>query len=542
MSPVEPPPPVDLTQDLREVVRLAATEGALQDLLRRGLDWLARIAPYDLATIFVLRDSKLVVRAARGRLADERVKSHTLSLSDFPSIREALETRRARAFTEVDHAHGEGDPFDGVLGFPPGHSCMVVPLCAGDQCYGVLTLDRQVCETYPEPVVNLVEVYGQILAIAIQNAGEKITLERLHQQDHAHARLLEEELRGGEGAVLETSRSAIVRELARRARQVAQTHTPVLVLGETGTGKERLARAVHQWSPRADHPFVTINCAAIPAGLLESELFGHVKGAFTGANRDRPGRFQMANGGTLVLDEIGELPHELQAKLLRVLQEGSFEPVGSDRSVKVDVRIIAATHVDLERAIRERRFREDLYYRLNVFPLRLPPLRERLEDLPLLCEVLLKEQSRRTGRAGRRVGREGLVKLRRYPWPGNIRELANVLERATILSQERVLGPEVLDVPDAAASAEKAAPVLRGPALPTASTRVRTLEEVQRDYIEEVLAMTRGRIYGSGGAAELLGLKPSTLQSRMQKLGIDRSRRCPDLSPDKPPAASRCPA
>ena len=527
MSPVEPPPPVDLTQDLREFVRLAATEDALQDLLRRGLDWLARIAPYDLATIFVLRDSKLVVRAARGRLADERVKGHTLSLSDFPSIREALETRRARAFTAVDHAHGEGDPFDDVIGFPPGHSCMVVPLCAGDQCYGVLTLDRQVCETYPETVVNLVEVYGQILAIAIQNAGEKITLERLHQQDHAHARLLEEELRGGEGAVLETSRSASVRELARRTRQVAQTHTPVLVLGETGTGKERLARAVHQWSPRAEHPFVTINCAAIPAGLLESELFGHVKGAFTGASRDRPGRFQMANGGTLLLDEIGELPHELQAKLLRVLQEGSFEPVGSDRSVKVDVRIIAATHVDLERAIRERRFREDLYYRLNVFPLRLPPLRERLEDLPLLCEVLLKDLARRTGRVGRRVGREGLAKLRRYHWPGNIRELANVLERATILSTERVLGPEVLDVPEVAESAAEAAPVLRGPALPTESTRVRTLEEVQRDHIEEVLAMTRGRIYGSGGAAELLGLKPSTLQSRMQKLGIGRAARSP---------------
>ncbi len=524
MSPVEPAPPVDLTQDLRELVRLAATEDAVQDLLRRGLDWLARIAPYDLATIFVLRDSKLVVRAARGRLADERVKGHTLSLSDFPSIREALETRRARAFTAVDHAHGEGDPFDDVIGFPPGHSCMVVPLCAGDQCYGVLTLDRQVCETYPESVVNLVEVYGQILAIAIQNAGEKITLQRLHQQDHAHARLLEEELRGGgDEAVLESSRSAPVRELARRARQVAQTHTPVLVLGETGTGKERLARAVHQWSARADHPFVTINCAAIPAGLLESELFGHVKGAFTGANRDRPGRFQMANGGTLLLDEIGELPHELQAKLLRVLQEGSFEPVGSDRSVKVDVRILAATHVDLERAIRERRFREDLFYRLNVFPLRLPPLRERLEDLPLLCEVLLKDLARRTGRTGMRVGREGLSKLRRYRWPGNVRELANVLERATILTSERVLGPEVLDVPDAeepgvVAAAPPRAPV-RGP------VRVRTLEEVQRDHIEEVLGLTHGRIYGSGGAAELLGLKPSTLQSRMQKLGIGRVAR-----------------
>ncbi len=204
-----------------------------------------------------------------------------------------------------------------------------------------------------------------------------------------------------------------MRDLARRARQVAETDTPVLLLGETGTGKERLARAIHRWSSRADHPFVTINCAAIPAGLLESELFGHVKGAFTGATRDRAGRFQMAHGGTLLLDEVGELPVELQAKLLRALQEKTFEPVGSDRTVRADVRILAATHVDLQQAIAQRRFREDLYYRLSVFPLRLPPLRERLEDLPQLCAFLLGEQARRTGRRGMRVTPEGLARLAR---------------------------------------------------------------------------------------------------------------------------------
>jgi transcriptional regulator with GAF, ATPase, and Fis domain len=317
--------------------------------------------------------------------------------------------------------------------------------------------------------------------------------------------------------VLETSRGPAVRELAMRARQVAETETPVLVLGETGTGKERLARAVHRWSARAEGPFVTLNCAAIPAGLLESELFGHVKGAFTGATRDRAGRFQMAQGGTLFLDEVGELPVELQAKLLRALQEKTFEPVGSDRTVRADVRILAATHVDLRQAISQRRFREDLYYRLSVFPLRLPPLRERLEDLPQLCAFLLEELARRTGRRGMSVTAEGIARLAAYDWPGNIRELANALERATILSRKPELGAEAFDLPLRAPETKAAAepPSLVEGAVPT-------LEEVQRQHILRVLTLTQGRIYGPGGAAALLGLKPSTLQSRMKKLGIAR--------------------
>ncbi len=512
-------PAVDLTHDLKELVSIAAREDGMDDLLRRGLDWLVRVAPYDLATVFVLEGGKLVARAARGRLASEKVRRHELSLSDFPTLREALETRRARAFTEDDHAHGDGDPFDGVLDLPPGHSCMVVPLWASDRALGVLTLDRAVCEPYAPEVVSLVEVYGQVLALAIQNARERASFERLHRQDHEHAKLLEAE-RHGEAGVLETSRSPAVREVARRARQVAETDTPVLILGETGTGKERLAAAIHQWSRRAEQPFVTLNCAAIPEGLLESELFGHVKGAFTGANRDRSGRFQMANGGTLLLDEIGELPVPLQAKLLRVLQEGRFDPVGSDRPVKVDVRVLAATHVELEKAIRDRRFREDLYSRLSVFPLRLPPLRERLEDLPALAAALLEEQARRTGRRGRRVTPEGLKHLAAYDWPGNVRELANVLERASILSSRRELGPAVLDLPAGREAQGKAVA-----AAPAAGARLATLDDVQRAHIERVLAVTGGRIYGTGGAAERLGLKPSTLQSRMRKLGVRRPAR-----------------
>jgi len=504
-------PPVDLTSDLRDIARLAGGD-SLDELLRRGLDWLARLAPYDLATVFELQGGRLLVRLARGPLADERIARHSLDLAAFPTVREALETRRARAFTEHDHAHGDGDPFDGILDLPDGHACMVVPLCAADRCVGALTLDRTRCETFPQQVVDLVEVYAQILTMAFVNAEQRALLERLRAQDREHVKLLEGEIAGSPG-VFEESRAPAMRELGLRTRQVARTDTPVLVRGETGTGKERLARAIHEWSTRAERPFVKINCAAIPAGLLESELFGHVKGAFTGATADRAGRFATANGGTLLLDEIGELPLELQAKLLRVLQEGTFEPVGSDRTVKVDVRMIAATHVDLEAAIAEKRFREDLYYRLAVFPLRLPPLRERLEDLPALCEALLGELAGRTGRRGLEITAEGLAHLATYDWPGNVRELANVLERAIILCGGTRIDPSCLDLPRRAGA--RPAPVV------AEAPRALPLDDVQRAHIRHVLAQVGGRIYGRGGAAELLGMKPSTLQSRMKKLGVE---------------------
>ncbi|WP_233601295.1 MULTISPECIES: sigma 54-interacting transcriptional regulator [Corallococcus] len=514
----------EVTQDARELVELATTEEGVGELLRRGLDWVSRVVPFDLATLFLLKEGRLEAVAARGPLANQAVRKHSLQLADFPSLKQALETRRARAFTEEDHSHGDGDPFDGVLDLPAGHSCMVVPLCAGERCYGVLTLDRVQCETYAQPVVDLVEVYGQMLATALQGAEQRATAERLHRQDHEHAKLLESQLGGDSEGILETSLSPVMRDLSLRARQVAETDTPVLITGETGTGKERLARAIHRWSARADQPFVSLNCAAIPAGLLESELFGHVKGAFTGANRDRAGRFQMAHGGTLLLDEIGELPVELQAKLLRALQEKSFEPVGSDKTVRADVRILAATHVDLHQAIAQKRFREDLFYRLSVFPLRLPPLRERREDLPQLTAFLLEEQAKRTGRRGMRVTASGLTRLASYDWPGNLRELANALERATILTRGQELTAQSFDLANGERAREVSGPVSveETPAPLPAGAKVLTLAAVQREHILRVLTLTRGRVYGEGGAAALLGLKPSTLQSRMKKLGIER--------------------
>ena len=502
------PPTHPLSSALRDLAQTAEPGEPVDVLLRRGLDALARVVPYDLATFFELRGADLVLRAARGKKASSVPRGYTLPLSDFPSIQEALETRRARAFTEVDHTEGAGDPFDGVLDFAPGHACMVVPLYAADRALGALTLDREKCETYPDSVVAVVELCGWMLALAVTNAEQRDVLSQLRAGDRERVALLDRELFAPSD--LEASASPSVRELARRARQVAETETPVLLLGETGTGKERLARFIHDASGRAAGPFVKINCAALPAGLLESELFGHTRGAFTGASRDRPGRFQVAQGGTLLLDEIGELPTSLQAKLLRVLSEGTFEPVGSDHPRQADVRVLAATHVDLRAAIREQGFREDLYYRLAVFPLTLPPLRERLIDLPRLAAALLGEQAGRTGRRGHWVTPEGLAKLSAYGWPGNLRELSNVLERAVILAPRKDLGPDVFDLDNGQNGPVEDAPL--------------TLEENERRHVERVLRGTGYKLYGRGGAAELLGLPPSTLQSRMKKLGIPGKR------------------
>ena len=499
---------LNLAHDLKELIEVTARPEEVDAVLRQGLDWLKRVIPYDLATVFLLEEGRLEAHMARGPLANEAVRGHKVQLADFPSLRDTLASRRARAVLEEDHGE-EGDLFDGVLDLSHGHSCMVVPLCAGDRCHGLLSLDRRKCEPYDEATVALAEAYGAILALAYHNARQRIALGVLNEQSRERARRVEERWLGEPNSVLRDSRAPGMQRLVAQATQVAATHTPVLIQGETGTGKERLARAIHTWSPRSAAPFVAVNAAAIPESLVESELFGHVKGAFTGALRDRSGAFQAAQGGTLLLDEIGDLPLDLQSKLLRVLQEGSVRPVGAERPVQVDVRVIAATHVDLEAAVEEGRFRRDLYYRLAVFPLHLPPLRERLEDLPLLCEVLLEEQSRRTGRVGLSVHERALERLRGYAWPGNLRELANALERAAILCPSEVIGPADLHLPQRAGEEAPAGGMC-------------TLDELQRRHIERVLAHTEGKISGPGGAAEVLGLKPTTLRSRMEKLGVQR--------------------
>jgi len=297
----------------------------------------------------------------------------------------------------------------------------------------------------------------------------------------------------------------------QQVKEVGPLDTSVLILGESGTGKEGIASNIHHLSPRRGKPFVKLNCAALPPNLVESELFGHEKGAFTGAFERRIGKFEQANGGTLFLDEIGEMPPSLQVKLLRVLQEREIERLGGRETIKVNVRIIAATNANLEKGIAEGRFRLDLYYRLNVFPIILPPLRQRKEDIPLLVAHFIRMYAQKAGRRTESVAGEALARLMDYSWPGNVRELQNVIERSILLSNEPVLR-EVSFI----GSAPREMPAEDG-------SPVKTIAQMERDHILTVLRQCKGRVSGPGGAAELLNLPASTLKSKMKKLGIEKS-------------------
>jgi len=511
---------LDLTRDLSVAARMGASHEEVNTILRTAIGALGKLVPFDLATVMEMHGDELHVRVACGESNNPAVEKHRLRLSEFPGIRSLMRVNRARAFTAEDHSDGDGDAFDGVLDLPHGHSCMVVPLKGHDRTLGIMTFDRKTCGIYPDSVVELAEIFGKLLAMAISFGGQSAILSRLGEQMQEQNRLLGERVRGRTDActLMEASRNQDMIRTVRLAQQVAPTTTPVLITGETGTGKEVLANAVHGWSHRAGRPLVSINCAALPPNLIESELFGHVKGAFSGATGNRIGRFQTANGGTLFLDEIGELPLELQAKFLRALQEGCFEPVGSDRTVRVDVRIIAATNTDLVSALADRKFRDDLYYRLAVFPIHLPPLRERKEDIATISLTFLEALSRRTGRGPWHLSERSLEHLESRPWPGNVRELVNSLERATILSTGAELEldagtlthVEQEDHPKAGDGGE-------GPPLAT-------LEEMERRHIRCALQRTSGKLYGADGAASILGINPNTLRSRMKKLGLGGAR------------------
>jgi PAS domain S-box-containing protein len=342
-----------------------------------------------------------------------------------------------------------------------------------------------------------------------QHVTELTALKAQLEQDNAY---LLEEIKADHNNHEMIGSSPPFRELLDRVRLVAGTSATVLITGETGTGKELVARAIHHLSPRKDRPLVKVNCAAISAGLVESELFGHVKGAFTGATERRVGRFEHANGGTLFLDEITELPLESQSKLLRVLQEQEFEPVGSNRTVKVDVRILAATNRNLAEAVREGRFRMDLYYRLLVIPVEVPSLRERREDIPALATHFIKILARQFGRRVHRISEATTRQLVAYDWPGNVRELENLLARAVVLSPGEVLDAP-LDLGTAQAATE---------ASPPQSVSSQSLEDAERRHVESILASTRWVVEGPKGAAGILQINPSTLRSLMKRLGIRR--------------------
>ena len=384
------------------------------------------------------------------------------------------------------------------------------PLIFRDEILGVLAVFRR--ESINEHEFRWLRVFADQAASAIVNARAFSELERLRQQLESHNAYLKEEVATALafGDIVGGSRA--LHHVLEQVDDVARTDATVLILGESGTGKELLAQAIHNRGRRAHRPFVRVNCGAIPREVFESEFFGHLRGAFTGALRDRPGRFQVADGGTIFLDEVGELPLDMQPKLLRVLQDGQYEPVGEDIARKVDVRVIAATNLDLREEARARRFRQDLFYRLNVFPLELPPLRARKDDIPLLAAHFVAQASKRYGVSTLRLMKEDGDRLQRYDWPGNIRELQNVIERAVILSKGSRLRLDLAlaGVPAATPSFGAA----DDPQLP-----ILTEDEWDQRYranLLNALKRAEGRIYGPGGAADLLGLKPTTLTSRLR--------------------------
>jgi formate hydrogenlyase transcriptional activator len=381
-----------------------------------------------------------------------------------------------------------------------------IPLLSHDRALGALNVGRQRSDAFsPEDIELLSEVAKQI-AIAVENAQAYRELAELKDKLAKEKIYLEEEVRIEHNFGEIVGQSAALLKVLKEVETVAPTTSTVLIHGETGTGKELIARALHDLSPRRDRTFVKLNCAAIPTGLLESELFGHEKGAFTGAITQRIGRFELANGGTLFLDEVGDIPLELQPKLLRALQEQEFERLGSARTLRVDVRLVAATNRDLAQMVADGNFRNDLFYRLNVFPVLLPPLRERSEDIPLLVRHFTEQFAKRMSRRIESIPAEVMNALVRYPWPGNVREMQNVVERAVILSQNGRLRVDPASLSGTAATQEL-------------DTKLNARE---REAIGSALRASGGRVSGPNGAAQRLGLPHSTLEFRIKKLGIDK--------------------
>jgi len=399
------------------------------------------------------------------------------------------------------------------------NSSCSLPLISQQRVLGVLALSRFDAISFSQDDVQFLMQVANQVAIAVQNALSYSEITKLKDSLAQEKLYLEDEIRTEANFEEIIGKSAVLRRVLRQVETVAPTDSTVLIYGETGTGKELIARAIHNLSPRRSRTFVKMNCAAIPTGLLESELFGHERGAFTGAVTQRIGRLEVANQGSLFLDEIGEMPPELQPKLLRVLQEREFERLGSTRTLRADVRLIAATNRDLEDLVEQGKFRSDLFFRLNVFPIQMPPLRERPDDIPLLVRHFAQEFSRRMNKIIHTIPSEAMNAMCQYAWPGNIRELQNVIERAVILSQGTTLNVQVSDLQQPHTTVIS---INQNPAPTTKRAPVRSiLAEVNRDEIIQALKDTGGRIGGEHGAAARLGLKRTTLISRMKKLGIN---------------------
>ena len=472
------------------------------------LDAIRDLVDYELGVVLSYEDeNNLVVRRAKGELVNSKLKDFRLSLEKHKDLSTILAKGEVFLFDETEEDHL--DTYDGVIEMPHGHSCLVAPLHIEGNNLGLLTLDHSQCDMFTPRVVKITQTLSRLISLAIAQSAKAEDLRKERDALIVERNNLLQELPGYLNELI--GRSKIWLEVLEKIKVVAPSDLPVLITGETGTGKEKAARGVHSLSARADRPFIALNCSALSSNLAESELFGHEKGSFTGAINQRKGRFELADGGTLFLDEVGDLPADIQPKLLRALQEGTFERLGGEKSIYSDVRIICATNVNLEKAVKEGKFREDLYYRLNVFPVSLPPLRKRDDDVILIANHFLKNLSEKYEKDFR-LSENGANYLKSLKWSGNVRELQNVIERSVILSSDGNIDISHLNFK---LSDQKKIKVSE-----PGNNNLSTLDDAIINHIIKALKKCDGKIYGEDGAAALLNLKPTTLQSKIKKYGI----------------------
>jgi formate hydrogenlyase transcriptional activator len=437
---------------------------------------------------FVNRDTKIPIEQA---LSGRAIRTRNVALFTADDLRE-MEAPMAKAMYEL-----------GI------RSVCSVPLIAGNRIWGALNPSSTMENAFGRSEVEYLQQVANHVAAALQNAHAYGEIAQLKDRLAQGKRYLEHEIRTANRSDDIIGNSPALKRVLEHAATVADTDSTVLITGETGTGKERIARMIHDMSRRKERSFIKVNCAAIPTGLLESELFGHEKGAFTGAVSQKIGRLELADKGTLLLDEVGDIPLELQPKLLRVLQDQEFERLGGTKTIRVDVRLIAATNIDLGRAVEEKEFRSDLFYRLHVFPLHLPALRDRREDIPLLVQHFVEKCSARLHKQIDVIPEEAIQAMTRWKWPGNIRELENFIERSVILTEGNRLSPPLGELREETSRQPSDSDV--------------TLRDKEREHIIEILRQTRGALSGPSGAAARLGLKRTTLQYKMQRLEISRT-------------------
>ncbi len=500
----------DRARALFEITNALVSKLPMEELFEAISEQLRAVLAYDFAAVALLDESTGQMRL-RGLHSPAGLPEpdQTSGSPDGLPLGEAMATGRPVVTTGVDFERFPSPLYRKYADLGLRSNC-AIPLRGRNRMVGVLDVGRFKCEPFSQEEVDLLVQVGHQIAIAGENALAYQELSQIKDKLATEKLYLEDEIRFDHNTGSMIGEGPAFQAVLRSIQIVAPTDATVLIEGETGTGKELVARAIHDLSGRAKRSFIKVNCAAIPATLLESELFGHEKGSFTGAFAQKIGRFELAHQGTLFFDEIGEIPLELQPKLLRAIQEQELERVGGSRTIKVDVRFVAATNRNLKQMVEEGKFRSDLYYRLHVFPLSVPPLRERREDIPLLIRYFAQKHAHRMNRPIDEIPSSSIEALTRYDWPGNIRELQNVIERSVILSPGRVLQVVLPDVPKSAPSGRPSA---------------QSDEAGERQRILQALRESNGRVSGPNGAAARLGLRRTTLQSRMKKLGIEHQYR-----------------